>query len=87
MLRGTDVNDLTEMKREGLSVQAICELTGYDPKNVRKYLLKPEAAPRYAARPEQPHKLDGFTPYLQHPVRTCPPSTPAADLAAVARDR
>ncbi|HXG48825.1 MAG TPA: hypothetical protein VNO52_14470 [Methylomirabilota bacterium] len=58
------MNDLAEMKREGLSVQAICELTGYDPKTVRKYLLKPEAAPRYAARLEPPGKLDEFKPYL-----------------------
>ena len=32
-----------EMKREGLSIQAISKLTGYDRKTVRKYLVKPEA--------------------------------------------
>ena len=44
MLRGTDVQEIMEMKREGLSTQAISELTGYDRKTVRKYLLKPETA-------------------------------------------
>ena len=42
MLRGTDVNQLSELKQEGLGIQAISELTGYDPKTVRKYLMRPK---------------------------------------------
>jgi hypothetical protein len=34
-----------EMKREGLSTQAISNLTGYDRKTVPKYLLTPKTAP------------------------------------------
>ena len=34
MLRGLDVQQLMEMKREGLSTQAISKLTGYDRKTV-----------------------------------------------------
>lgn len=64
MLRGADVNELSELKREGLSVQAISELTGYDPKTVRKYLLQPATAPEYAPRSVPPSKLDDFKPYL-----------------------
>lgn len=45
MLRGRDVQQLMEMKREGLRTQAISKLTGYDRKMVRKYLLKPETVP------------------------------------------
>ena len=65
MLRGSDVQQLMEMKREGLSTQAISKLTGYDRKTVRKYLLKPEAAPRYGPRSARPSKLDSHKPYLQ----------------------
>jgi transposase len=35
------MNELEEMKGLGLSVTAISELTGYDRKTVRKYLLEP----------------------------------------------
>ena len=50
MLRGRDMQEFMEMKREGLSTRAISELTGYDRKTVRKYLLKPEAVPCYGPR-------------------------------------
>jgi len=52
VLKGKDVQQLMEMKREGLSTQAISKLTGYDRKTVRKYLLKPETVPRYGPRAE-----------------------------------
>ena len=65
MLRGSDVQQLMEMKREGLSTQAISKLTGYDRKTVRRYLLKPETAPRYGPRPARPGMLDAHKPYLQ----------------------
>jgi len=53
------------MKREGLSTRAISELTGYDRKTVRKYLLKPEAVPSYGPRAVQPSKLEPHKPYLE----------------------
>ena len=59
------MQQLMEMKREGLSTQAISKLTGYDRKTVRKYLLKPETVPRYGPRAARPSKLDAHKPYLQ----------------------
>ncbi|HVP42931.1 MAG TPA: IS21 family transposase [Terriglobales bacterium] len=64
MLRGKDVQELEELKREGLSIRAISRLTGYDRKTVRKYLQQPEARPVYGPRPAPPSKLDSFKEYL-----------------------
>ena len=65
MLRGKDVHEVEQMKQMGLSVSAISEMTGYDRKTVRKYLLEPEAVPTYSRRAGQPGKLDPHKPYLQ----------------------
>jgi transposase len=46
-----------------MSIQAISELTGYDRKTIRKYLLKP-AVPVYRSRPAAVSKLEPFKPYL-----------------------
>jgi transposase len=45
------VNDISELKRQGLSIQAISAMTGFDRKTVRKYLLEPEGTPDYGPRP------------------------------------
>ncbi len=45
MLRGKEVSDIEELKRQGLSIQAISKLTGFDRKTIRKYRLKPEGKP------------------------------------------
>jgi hypothetical protein len=37
------VQELTELQREGMSIQGISKLTGWDRKIVRKYLLQPNA--------------------------------------------
>ena len=58
------MQEFLEMKRQGLSTQAISELTGHDRKTVRKYLLKPEAVPSYGPRAAQQSKLDAHKPYL-----------------------
>jgi len=52
------------MKQMGLSVSAISELTGYDRKTVRKYLLNPEGVPDYGPRVAEPSQLDAHKPYL-----------------------
>jgi transposase len=57
------VDEINELKRCGMSVQAISELTGYDRKTIRKYLLKP-AVPAYRSRPAAVSKLEPFKPYL-----------------------
>ena len=65
MLRGSDLQEITGMKREGLSVRAISRLTGYDRKTVRKYLVKRETAPRYGPREKETSKLDPHKAYLE----------------------
>jgi transposase len=65
VLRGKDVHEIGELKRQGLSIQAISAITGFDRKTVRKYLRAPEAAPVYGPRPQPPGKLDPFKTYLK----------------------
>ncbi len=65
MLRGKDVHEIEELKRQGLSIRAISRLTGCDRKTIRKYLIQPEAAPVYGPRPAQASRLDPFKPYLE----------------------
>lgn len=65
MLRGKDVHELEQMRQMGLSVSAISEVTGYDRKTVRRYLLEPEALPTYSRRAARPSKLNLHKPYLQ----------------------
>ena len=69
MLRGRDVQDIEELKRQGLSIRAISGLTGYDRKTIRKYLIRPESAPTYGPRPAAPSKLDAFKPYLDERLK------------------
>jgi transposase len=65
VLRGNEVQEMEGLKRQGLSIQAISELTGFDRKTVRKYLVQADGIPEYRAREPQPSKLDAFKPYLQ----------------------
>jgi transposase len=65
VLRGKDVEEIIELKREGLSIRAINWLTGYDRKTIRRYLLKPEGRPVYGPRPAAVSKLEAFKPYLK----------------------
>lgn len=58
------MNDLLEMKRQGLSVQAMSTMTGFDRKTIRKYLKEPEGRPEYGPRPAAASKLDRFKPLL-----------------------
>jgi transposase len=63
------VSDITELKRQGLSIQAISSLMGLDRKTVRKYLLKPETSPVYGPRAKPASKLDSFKPYLEERLK------------------
>jgi transposase len=65
VLRGRDVHDIEELKRQGLSIRAISRLTGYCRKTVRKYLIQPDSVPVYGPREKQPGKLEAFRPYLE----------------------
>jgi len=44
------VQEIEELKRQGLSIRAISRLTGYDRKTIRKYLTQPEADNRSFGR-------------------------------------
>ena len=59
------MEEINQLKREGLSILAISNLTGYDRKTIRKYLLAPEARPVYGPRPAPASKLAPFEPYLR----------------------
>jgi transposase len=65
VLRGKDVQEIEELKRQGLSIRAISRLTGYDRRTISKYLIHSEGVPVYGPRAKQPGKLDAFQPYLQ----------------------
>jgi transposase len=64
VLRGKDVNDIIELKRQGLPISQISQLTGYSRPTIRKYLDNP-AAPRYGPRPLKGSKVEPFKPYLE----------------------
>lgn len=66
MLRGGDVKDLQELKRQGLSISQISSVSGFDRKTVRKYLKEEGATvPQYTPRPERSTKLEPFRPYVE----------------------
>ena len=65
LLRGKDVQEIEELKRQGLSIKAISKLTGNDRKTIRKYLAQTEVAPVYGPREQRPSKLDRFKTYLE----------------------
>ena len=59
MLRGKDVQEIEELKRQGLSIRAISRLTGYDRKTISRYLVHPEGAPVYGPHAKQRANLKG----------------------------
>jgi transposase len=65
VFRRKDVVEISELKREGLSVRAISRLTGYSRGTISKYLLTPTGRPVYGQRVSAVSKLEPFTPYLK----------------------
>ena len=63
------MEEIDQLKREGLSILAISNLTGYDRKTIRKYLLTPEARPVYGPRPAPVSKLAPFEAYLHERLK------------------
>ena len=59
------MQDIEELKRQGLGIKAISKLTGWDRKTIRKYLAQPEAAPVYGPRERRASRLDTFKPYIE----------------------
>ncbi len=50
MFRGKDVEEVQELKRQGLTIRAISRLTGYDRRTIAKYLLHAVGRPVYGPR-------------------------------------
>src|SRR5260370_37279130 len=65
LLRGRDVQERKDLKRQGMSIKAISELAGWDRKTIRKYMQAAGLAPEYGPRSAPPSKLDAFKPYLE----------------------
>ena len=63
LLRGVNVNHVCELKRQGLSISRISELTSFDRKTIRKYLLEDEI-PVYGPRVARPRILDAFEAFI-----------------------
>jgi transposase len=62
------VEDIEELKRQGLSIRAISRLTGMDRKTITKYWKAP-GIPRYGPRPAETSKLDQFKPHLEERMK------------------
>ena len=64
MLRGGEMNEINDYKRQGLTISQISEVTGYSRPTIRKYLDNP-TIPEY--RPRQPRStlLDPYKPFLK----------------------
>jgi len=63
------VQELKELQRQGMSIQGISKLTGWDRKTIRKYMQAAGLAPEYGPRSAPPSKLDAFKPYLEQRLR------------------
>jgi transposase len=65
VLRGRDVDEVVELKRQGLSIRTISRLTGYDRKTINRYLAEPSIRPVYGPRVPAPSTLEPFKAYLK----------------------
>ena len=69
MLRGRDVDEVVELKRQGLSIRAISRMTGFDRKTISRYLAEPSSRPVYGPRAVAPSRLEPFKAYLKERLR------------------
>ena len=65
MLKGSDVDEIKELKREGLSIRAVSRLTGYGRKTISRYSLAPTGWQVYSPRPSAARNLEPFKSYLK----------------------
>jgi transposase len=68
LLRGAEVQELRDLREQGLSITEIGRLTGYSRNTVRKYLRDP-GVPVYGPRAARASKLDGHKEYLAGRLR------------------
>ncbi len=59
------MEEIRRLRREGLSISKICELTGRDRGTVRKYLDPAITKPVYKPRSKRQRKLDPHKRYLE----------------------
>ena len=57
------MNEIQELKRQGLSISQIAAHTGFNRRTVRKYLTQP-GIPRYQPRAPRPSPLAPFHPFI-----------------------
>jgi len=69
VLRGRDVDQVIELKRQGLSIRAISRLTGYHRATIVRYLQAPSTRPVYGPRVPAVSKLESFKDYLRERLR------------------
>jgi transposase len=69
VLRGRDVDEVVELKRQGLSIRAISRMTGFDRKTISRYLAEPSSRPVYGPRAVAPSRLEPFKAYLKERLR------------------
>jgi transposase len=58
------VNEIQELKRQGLSIGQIAAQTGFNRRTIRKYLTNP-ATPRYPRRAPRPTRLDPYRAFIE----------------------
>ena len=63
LLRGINVENVCELKRQGLTISRISEVTGFDPKTIRKYLRTPDT-PVYGPRVPRTSILDPYKAFI-----------------------
>jgi transposase len=63
------LNNISELKRQGLSISRISEITTFDRKTIRKYLLEADT-PIYGPRAPRPTMLDPFKDFLEEKLKT-----------------
>lgn len=59
------MNQIQELRRQGLRISEIAAITGHDRKTIRKYLKKPWREPKAAKRRRRRSKLDPFRSYIE----------------------
>jgi transposase len=65
------VNEIQELKRQGLSISEISGLTGFNRRTVRKYLSESvEPVPVYRPREARPSKLDAYKGYIEQRLQS-----------------
>jgi transposase len=58
------VNEISQLKQDGLSISRISQITGFDRKTIRKY-LQATKTPTYPKRQPRPRQLDAYKEFIE----------------------